>query len=333
MYTTIIAEIGVNHNKDMVMAKKLIDAAVDCGADIVKFQTGFPEEDLTIYADLAEYQKDKNINNETQLQMAKRIHFEFDAFYELKEYAEKRKIEFLTTSFGFKGTDFIATLGLKRYKIPSGEATNLPYLRKIASYKKPVILSTGMCNLGEIEFAIDTLTSQGLVLDQIIVLHCNTEYPTPIGDANLNAITTIANAFKVRVGYSDHTVGIEAAIAAVVLGAEVIEKHITLDKALPGPDHAASSEPHEFAAMVKSIRRVETALGNGVKKPSNSELKNINIVRKSIVASRPIKAGEIFRPENLAVKRPGTGMSPIYWDYVVGKKSPRDFLLDEQITL
>jgi N,N'-diacetyllegionaminate synthase len=333
MHTTIIAEVGVNHNKDMVMAKDLIDVAVDCGADIVKFQTGFPEEDLTVYADLADYQKNGNVNNETQLQMAKRIHFEFDAFYELKEYAESRKIEFLTTSFGFKGTDFISTLGLRRYKIPSGEATNLPYLRKIASYKKPVLLSTGMCTLGEIEFAIDTLTSEGLALDEIVVLHCNTEYPTPIKDANLNAIRTIADAFKVKVGYSDHTEGIEAAIAAVVLGAEVIEKHITLDKSLPGPDHMASSEPHEFLLMVEGIRRIEVALGSGIKKPSYSELKNISIVRKSIVASRPIKAGEIFGVENLAVKRPGTGISPIYWDLVIGKKSPCDFLLDEQITL
>ena len=315
------------------MAKELIDVAVDCGADIVKFQTALPEEDLTAYANLANYQKAANTNNETQLEMAKKIHFDFEVFTELKEYSEKKHIEFLTTSFGFKGTDFISTLGLKRYKIPSGEATNLPYLRKIASFKKPVLLSTGMCTLGEVENALNVLIGGGLLMDEITVLHCNTEYPTPMKDANLRAIVTIRNAFNIKVGYSDHTVGIEAAIAAVSLGAHVIEKHITLDKMLPGPDHIASSEPEEFEAMVASIRRIEVALGDGIKKPSASELKNIDIVRKSIVATKQINTGELFGEHNLGIKRPGNGLSPIFWDLIINKEATRNFLVDEQIVL
>jgi N,N'-diacetyllegionaminate synthase len=333
VHTKIIAEIGVNHNKDILIAKKLIDVAVDCGADIVKFQTALPEEDLTAYADLADYQKESNTRNESQLEMAKKIHFDFEVFHELKDYSEKKQIEFLTTSFGPKGTKFISTLGLKRYKIPSGEATNLPYLRIIASFKKPVLLSTGMCNLGEIEAAIDTLISHGLSIDEITVLHCNTEYPTPMKDANLKAIQTIKNAFNVGVGYSDHTPGIEAAIAAVALGATVIEKHITLDKTLAGPDHMASSEPDEFSAMVKAIRNIEVALGSGIKRPSISELKNIAIVRKSIIATKKISKGDLLSEDNLGVKRPGSGLSPNLWDLVIGKIAAQDFLPDEQITL
>jgi N,N'-diacetyllegionaminate synthase len=331
--TFIIAEAGVNHNGNIEIAKKMIEVAKECGADAIKFQTFKAEKVISRYAPKAEYQKQTTGETDSQLEMVKKLELSFDDFIVLKEYCDKLNIMFLSTPFDFESIDFLNDLGLEIFKIPSGEITNLPYLEKIGKLGKKVILSTGMADLGEIEDALDILISCGTKKENITVLHCNTEYPTPYEDVNLLAMLTIKEAFKVKVGYSDHTLGIEIPIAAVALGASVIEKHFTLDKNMEGPDHKASLEPHELKAMIDAIVNIEKALGNGMKKPSKSELKNKDIVRKSIVAKREIKKGEIFTEDNITVKRPGTGISPMRWYEVLGKVAPKDYKEDELIKI
>jgi len=331
--TFIIAEAGVNHNGNIEIAKKMIEVAKECGADAIKFQTFKAEKVISRYAPKAEYQKQTTGETDSQLEMVKKLELSFDDFIVLKEYCDKLNIMFLSTPFDFESIDFLNDLGLEIFKIPSGEITNLPYLEKIGKLGKKVILSTGMADLGEIEDALDILISCGTKKENITVLHCNTEYPTPYEDVNLLAMLTIKEAFKVKVGYSDHTLGIEVPIAAVALGASVIEKHFTLDKNMEGPDHKASLEPHELKAMIDAIVNIEKALGNGIKKPSKSELKNKDIARKSIVAKREIKKGEIFTEDNITVKRPGTGISPMRWYEVLGKVAPKDYKEDELIEI
>ena len=331
--TFIIAEAGVNHNGNIEIAKKMIEVAKECGADAIKFQTFKAEKVISRYAPKAEYQKQTTGETDSQLEMVKKLELSFDDFIVLKEYCDKLNIMFLSTPFDFESIDFLNDLGLEIFKIPSGEITNLPYLEKIGKLGKKVILSTGMADLGEIEDALDILISCGTKKENITVLHCNTEYPTPYEDVNLLAMLTIKEAFKVKVGYSDHTLGIEVPIAAVALGASVIEKHFTLDKNMEGPDHKASLEPHELKAMIDAIRNIEKSLGNGIKKPSKSELKNKYIARKSIVAKKEIKKGEIFTEDNITVKRPGNGISPMRWYEVLGKVASRDYKEDEIIEI
>jgi N,N'-diacetyllegionaminate synthase len=331
--TLIIAEAGVNHNGDLNLAKQLIDVAADAGADYVKFQTFSAERLATQTAPMAEYQSQLLNQKSSQFEMLQQLELKEGMHEVLLEYAQKRGIGFFSTAFDVQSLDFLASLGLSLFKIPSGEITNLPYLRHIGAFGKPLILSTGMATLGEIEEAIDVLETAGTPRSKITVLHCNTEYPTPMTDVNLRAMVSIKEAFRVDVGYSDHTLGIEVAIAAVALGATVIEKHLTLDRNLPGPDHRASLEPKEFANMVSAIRNIELAMGDGVKRPSQSEIKNKPIARKSLVAAKAISAGELFTPDNVTAKRPGTGISPIRWNEVMGKSSSRAFLVDEQIEI
>ncbi len=327
----LIAEAGVNHNGDINLAKKLIDKAVEAGVDAVKFQTFKAENLVSKNAKKAKYQIENTKSSESQYEMIKKLELSFNEFKELKKYCDDKGIIFLSTPFDDESIEFLNNLGLEIFKIPSGEITNLPYLRKIGSLKKKVILSTGMADLGEIEDALDVLISSGTKKEHITVVHANTEYPTPMEDVNLKAMQTIGCAFDIDVGYSDHTLGIEVPIAAVAMDAKVIEKHFTLDKNLPGPDHRASLEPNELKAMVKAIRNIEKALGNGIKKPSKSESKNIEIARKSIVAKRDIKKGEKFSEENLTVKRPGNGISPMRWDEIIGKTASKDYKEDELI--
>jgi N,N'-diacetyllegionaminate synthase len=330
--TFIIAEAGVNHNGSLELAKKMIDVAVDAGADAVKFQTFKAEKVVSKYAPKAEYQKKTTTVNESQLEMVRKLELDEVAHEKLLTYCRSRNIQFLSTPFDLESIDLLNKLGLEIFKIPSGEITNLPYLRKIGALKKEIILSTGMANLGEIEDALNVLICAGTKLKDITVLHCNTEYPTPMQDVNLKAMLTIKSAFPgIHVGYSDHTEGIEVPIAAVAMGATIIEKHFTLDKSLPGPDHKASLEPDELTAMVKAIRNIETSLGNGIKKPSPSELKNIPIARKSIVAASNIRKGEPFTEENLTTKRPGTGISPMRWDEMIWQVAQKDYEKDELI--
>lgn len=333
-HVIIIAEAGVNHNGSLDLAKKLIDAGKDSGVDYIKFQTSEKPESVTSkFANMADYQK-RNLNqDESQLAMLRKIVLPMSDFTILKDYCDNQNVRFMSTPFDLKSVDFLANLGMDFMKIPSGEITNLPYLRKIARLGIPVIMSTGMCTLGDIEAAMEVLCKNGLKEDSISLLHCNTEYPTPFEDVNLKAMQTLKQCFGVRVGYSDHTKGIEIPIAAVALGAEIIEKHFTLDRTLPGPDHVASLEPQELKAMVDSIRNIESALGTGVKKVSSSERKNMVIARKSIIAARDIKIGEELTENNLAVKRPGSGISPMRWDDVIGTKAIRDFIEDELIEL
>jgi N,N'-diacetyllegionaminate synthase len=333
MKTLIIAEAGVNHNGDMSMARRLIDVAAEAGADLVKFQTFQASRLVTTDAKKAEYQSNATGGDETQYAMLRKLELTREMHLELIEYCRTRGIGFFSTGFDEQSVDMLVELGIDRFKIPSGEITNLPYLRHVGHYGKPVILSTGMADLREIGMALDVLESAGTKRAQITVLHCNTEYPTPMSDVNLRAMLTIRDTFGVEVGYSDHTSGIEIAIAAVALGATVIEKHFTLDRSLPGPDHKASLEPKELSAMVSAIRNIEAALGDGIKRPSPSESKNISIARKSLVASREIRAGEIFTESNLTIKRPGTGISPMRWDEVLGHKATRDFAKDDLIEL
>ncbi len=331
--TIIIAEAGVNHNGNYEMALKMIDEAKAAGADYVKFQTAKPELVISTFAPKAEYQKETTGNGESQLEMCKAIHLPLTDYKPLKEYCDKVGIGFMSTPFDLVSIDVLEPLDMDYYKIPSGEITNLPYLRAIAAKGRKVIISTGMSELPEIEEALQVLENGGLKRSDIIVLHCNTEYPTPMRDVNLRAMLDIRDRLGVAVGYSDHTNGIEVPIAAVALGAEVIEKHFTLDKTLPGPDHKASLEPQELKAMVDAIRNIEAALGDGKKKVTDSERPNIIVARKSIVAARPIKAGEVYTEENVTVKRPGNGISPMKWDDVLGKTAPRDFEYDELIEL
>jgi N,N'-diacetyllegionaminate synthase len=330
---TIIAEAGVNHNGDVNLAYKLIDAAKEAGVDIVKFQTFKAEKMISKHAKKAEYQKNATSTNETQLEMVKKLELDLSIHVKLIKYCNKKAIEFLSTPFDLESIKLLHELGLKRLKIPSGEITNYPFLKTLAQYNKQIILSTGMANLGEIEEALEVLTSNGTEKDNITILQCNTEYPTPFEDVNLKAMLTIKQAFQVPVGYSDHTLGIEVPIAAVALGATLIEKHFTLDRNLPGPDHKASLEPDELKAMVSAIRNVEKALGDGLKRPSASELKNISITRKSLVASRNIKKGEVFSKENIITKRPGNGISPMRLNEIIGRVAFKDFSQDELIEI
>jgi N,N'-diacetyllegionaminate synthase len=331
--TLIIAEAGVNHNADLTIAYRLVDAAVAAGVDAVKFQTAIPDLVATRYADKASYQKDGSASGELQLDMIRKLLFPLETFGDIKRYCDDKGTVFFSTAFDLISLEFLEKLGQPYHKIPSGEITNLPYLRQVGGYGKPVILSTGMATLGEIEAALDVLREAGTPTDRVTVLHCTTEYPTPMGDVNLRAMLTIRDAFGVAVGYSDHTVGIEVPIAAVALGATVIEKHFTLDRDLPGPDHKASLEPDELKAMVAAIRNIEQALGDGIKRMSPSEGKNKVIARRSLVAACAIRAGEVFTEANLAVKRPGTGLSPMRWDEVRGRTARRDFAADELIEL
>lgn len=327
----IIAEAGVNHNGDIDLAKRLIDVASEAGADYVKFQTFKTELCISKNAQKAEYQLKTTSKIESQFEMVKKLELSKQAHEILIEYCKERNIKFLSTAFDLKSIDLLVELGIDIFKIPSGEITNLPYLRKIAQLNKKIILSTGMATLGEIEKALGVLVENGTEREKIIILHCNTEYPTPFEDVNLKAMKTIKEAFKLPVGYSDHTLGITIPIAAVSMGACVIEKHFTLDKNMEGPDHLASLEPDELKIMVKNIRELEQALGDGIKKPSKSESKNINIGRKSLVAISPIKKGDLFTERNLGVKRPGNGISPMEWDNIVGKIANKDFDIDEPI--
>jgi N,N'-diacetyllegionaminate synthase len=331
--TFIIAEAGVNHNGSVGTARRMIDVAAAAGVDAVKFQTFRAENVVSIFAPKARYQKKTTDKNESQLQMIKRLELDIDSHAQLIDHCRDKGVVFLSSAFDLESIDVLNDLGLVIFKIPSGEITNLPYLRKIGSLKKKVILSTGMADLDEIRAALDILAGAGIKKEDITVLHCNTQYPTPIEDANLRAMVTIRDTFGVRVGYSDHTVGFEAVIGAVALGATVIEKHFTLDRNMEGPDHKASIQPDELEAMVKAIRNVEMALGDGIKRASESELENKLIVRKSIVAAREVEAGEVFTEADLAVKRPGTGISPTEWDAVLGQGAKRKFIKDELVEL
>jgi N-acetylneuraminate synthase len=333
MKTLIIAEAGVNHNGDMALAKKLIVAAADAGADLVKFQTFIASNLVSKNAPKAEYQKNVTDPEESQQEMVRKLELSKENHLELIDECKRKGIGFFSTAFDLGSVDLLEEFGSKFVKVPSGELTNLPYLRYLTRTGKPVLLSTGMANLGEIEAAINVIEQSGTPRAKITVLHCTTEYPTPMEDVNLRAMVNIGNALGVKVGYSDHTSGIEIPIAAVALGATVIEKHFTLDRNLPGPDHRASLEPDELKAMVAGIRNIERALGDGIKRPSPSELKNKPIARKSLVAATDIKAGELFSVENLATKRPGTGVSPMLWDEVIGRSASRDFNEDELIEL
>ncbi len=331
--TIIIAEAGVNHNGDMAIAKKLVSAAAESGADYVKFQTFDSNLVVTSSAKQAEYQR-KNIGiKSTQYDMLKKLELTQENYFELLEYCKLKEIDMLSTAFDFPSAEFLHKLNLNFFKIPSGEITNLPYLRLIASYAKPIIMSTGMSSLGEIEKALDVLENNGSNLEQITLLHCTSDYPAPFEDVNLRAMETLRKAFNLNVGYSDHTPGIEISLAAVALGASVIEKHFTLDKNLAGPDHQASILPDELNSLVKSIRNIEVASGNGIKKIQLSERKNLNIVRRSLVAMGSIKKGEIFTSDNIAVKRPGDGLSPMRYDEIIGKSAIRDFDPDELIEI
>lgn len=327
--TLIIAEAGVNYNGDINLAKRMVDVAAEAGADIVKFQTGKPENSISVNAKKADYQEATTGTDESQLEMCKKLMLLDKDYPELVDYCNKKGIEFLSTPFDRESVDFLANLGVRKWKIPSGEITHLPLLVHIAKRGEPVILSTGMSTIEEIRDALSVLAENGA--NDITVLQCNTEYPTPFEDANITAMNTLKKEFGCNIGYSDHTLGITAPIAAVALGATVIEKHFTLDRHMPGPDQSASLEPDELKTMVKMIRETELALGDGEKKPSDSELKNKDIARKSIVAKKSIKAGEIFSEENITCKRPGNGISPMKWNDIIGQTAKYDFEFDEQI--
>ena len=331
MSVLIIAEAGVNHNGNLDLALKMIEEAKKAGADVIKFQTAKPELVISKYAPKAEYQKDLTDKEESQLEMCKKIHLQFDEYYIVKEHCEKVGIKFLSTPFDLESVSFLEKLGCDIWKIPSGEITNLPYLEKIAKTGKPIILSTGMCTLEEVKTAVNILKREGA--GEITLLHCTTQYPTPYEEVNLRAMQTLKEEFGCSVGYSDHTKGIEISIAAVAMGAKVIEKHFTLDNNMEGPDHKASLEPQELSCLVQSIRNVEKAFGNGEKVPASSEIANQIVARKSIVAMKEIKKGEIFSENNITTKRPGNGVSPLSWYDVLGKEAIRDFMEDELIEL
>lgn len=331
MSVFIIAEAGVNHNGCLDIAMKLVDAAKYAGADCVKFQTYISENIVSKDAQKAEYQKQQSNSEESQYEMLKKLELSFEDFVELKNYCKTRNIEFLSTAFDLESIDFLNSLDMNKWKIPSGEITNLPYLIKIARYNTPIILSTGMSDMNEIKVAISILKQNGT--KELTVLHCTTEYPTPFEDVNLRAMLSISEEFGVQIGYSDHTSGIEVSIAAVALGATVIEKHFTLDRNMEGPDHKASLEPDELKNMVDSIRHIEIALGDGQKRPRGFELNNSKVARKSIVAKKEIKIGELFTEDNITVKRPGNGLSPMLWFELIGKKATRNFSKDELIEI
>ncbi len=327
----IIAEAGDNHNGNLANALKLVDQAAKAGADCVKFQTFVTEEVISRYAEMAEYQKQNTGKTESQFDMVKKLELSFDEFRKIRGHCQKRGILFLSTPFDLPSIAFLNGMDMPFFKIPSGEITNYPYLKAIAETHKDVVLSTGMCTMEEIREAIALLEGNGA--GRITLLHCNTEYPTPFEDVNLKAMETMRAAFNKEVGYSDHTLGIEVPIAAAAMGAVVIEKHFTLDRNMEGPDHKASLEPQELAAMVKAVRNIETALGTGEKKPSPSEQKNLAVARKSIVARRNIRQGELLTEENLAVKRPGTGISPMRYSEILGTQAVKDFKEDQLVEI
>ncbi|WP_079682588.1 N-acetylneuraminate synthase [Macellibacteroides fermentans] len=330
----IIAEAGVNHNGSIEVAKKLVDAAVLAGVDYVKFQSFKAENLVSKDAKKAEYQQINMADgDDSQFTMLKKLELSPEQHIELIAYCNEKGIKFFSTAFDLESIDFLASLKLGLWKIPSGEITNYPYLKQIALKKEPVILSTGMCDMTDIDNAIQVLLKFGVTKEQITVLHCNTEYPTPMHDVNLNAMKAIADKFEVNIGYSDHTKGIEVPIAAVALGATVIEKHFTLDKTMEGPDHKASLEPQELIAMTNAIRNIEMALGSGEKKVTSSEINNKSVARKSIVASQYIQVGDVLTESNLTVKRPGTGISPMLWENVLGTKATKSYQPDELIEL
>ena len=327
----IIAEAGVNHNGNFEIAKKLVDVAKESGADYVKFQTFIPESVVSKFAQKADYQKQTTDKQESQLDMVKKLFLPFDSFLELHEYCISVGIGFISTPFDFESISFLESLNMDFWKVPSGEITNLPYLEKIAETRRKVVMSTGMSNIDEIKNAISILEKNGS--HDISLLHCNTQYPTPYCDVNLKAIDTLRKTFNKKVGYSDHTLGIEVPIAAVAMGASIIEKHFTLSKDMVGPDHRSSLEPHELKSMVESIRNIEKAFGSGDKIVSASEKNNLLIARKSIVARKKIKKGELFSIDNITVKRPACGLSPMKWHEVIGQTAKRDYTEDEFIEL
>jgi len=332
-HTVIIAEAGVNHNGDLATAERMVHAAKAFGADYIKFQTAVPELVISTYAPKAEYQKETTGDQDSQLEMCRKIHLPLTDYRGLAALCREVGIGFMSTPFDLRSIDTLVPLGMDYWKIPSGEITNLPYLRKIGALNGHVILSTGMSALEEVDAALDVLAASGTPRSQVTLLHCNTQYPTPMCDVNLLAMNALRTLGTAGVGYSDHTVGIEVPVAAVALGATVIEKHFTLDRNMPGPDHRASLEPDEFASMVRSIRNIEAALGTPHKRVSDSERPNIVVARKSIIAARDIRCGELLTEENLTVKRPGSGVSPMLWDKVLGTRAVRDFAVDEPITL
>lgn len=331
--TLIIAEAGVNHNGDLLLAKDLIASAAIAGADIVKFQSFVSTKLLSPFAPKADYQRATTDPSESQFEMVKKLELTKEDHLTLIETCRQYGIQFLSTAFDTESFDMLVELGITLVKIPSGEITNLPFLRYVAGVGLPIILSTGMATLGEIESALDAIEEAGTPRDRVTILHCSTEYPTPMADVNLRAMCSIGHAFRVKVGYSDHTVGLEVPVAAVAMGATVIEKHFTMDRNLPGPDHKASLEPQELKDMVQAIRNIELALGDGIKRPNQSELKNRDIARKSLVATHAIRAGERFTAKNLSAKRPGNGITPMRWDEVLGRTAHRDFAPDEMIDL
>lgn len=330
-HVIVIAEAGVNHNGSFELAKKMVDAAKEAGVDYVKFQTFNPQKLVSKYAEKAKYQKETTGSDETQLQMLQKLTLTEDNFLSLRDYCKEVGIGFISTPFDLDSIAFLETFDMDFWKVPSGEVTNLPYLEAIARTKRKVVMSTGMCDMNEIQDAMEVLKKNGTT--EITLLHCNTQYPTPYEHVNLSAMSTIKDTLHKEVGYSDHTQGIEVPIAAVAMGATVIEKHFTLDKNMEGPDHKASLDPTELKQMVSAIRNIEKAIGNGLKEPSSSELTNKAVARKSIVASREIKQGEILSEYNLTTKRPGTGISPMKWYEVIGKAAARDFSEDEIIEL
>ena len=323
MKTLIIAEAGVNHNGSFELAKQLVDKAVEAGADIVKFQTCKAENVISRYADKAEYQKVATREADSQLEMVRKLMLTYEEYGKLKDYCDEKGIGFLSTAFDLPSVDYLHSIGMYMWKIPSGEITNLPLLIKIAELHEPIIMSTGMSELKEVEAAVNVLKQHGA--GQITLLHCTTEYPAPYADVNLKAMETMREAFDLPVGYSDHTRGIEIPTAAVALGACVIEKHFTLDRNMEGPDHKASLEPQELKAMVDAIRHVEVSIGDGVKKVSPSELKNQDIARKSIIAAKAIRKGDVFTVDNVTTKRPGSGINPMRWFDLLGKTAKHDY--------
>lgn len=329
--TFIIAEAGINHNADISIAHEMIDAAAAAGVDAVKFQTAIPELVATATAEKARYQMQSSDVEESQLEMIKKMHFSLDVYPELKTHCEERGVLFFSSAFDLVSLDFLKDLGQTLFKIPSGEITNLPYLRSVGSVSYPIILSTGMATMTEVQSAVQILVQEGKALEDITVLHCNTEYPTPPSDVNLRAMLSMRDTLNMQVGYSDHTLGCEVSVAAVALGATVIEKHFTMNRNFEGPDHAASLEPEELTTLVRMIRNVEQCLGVSEKKASPSEAPNKAIARRSIVAAAPIRKGEAFSENNLTAKRPGTGLSPMHWDTVLGKTAKRDYLADDMI--
>ncbi|MFT6050909.1 MAG: N,N'-diacetyllegionaminate synthase [Halioglobus sp.] len=331
--TLIIAEAGVNHNGDLALAKQLIERAAEAGADLVKFQTFKADRQVTRTAEKAVYQTQTTSAEESQHEMLRRLELNAEMHNELIAHCAEHNIGFFSTGFDIESVDLLVGLGQDVFKIPSGELTNLPYLRHIGSLGKTVILSTGMATLGEVESTIEALEQAGTPRANISVLHCTTEYPTPMDEVNLRAMQSMQTAFGVKVGYSDHTPGIEVSVAAVAMGACVIEKHFTLDRTLPGPDHLASLEPEELTALVSAIRNIELALGDGIKRLTPSEARNAPVMRKSLLASEAIRAGDAFSAHNMTAKRPGTGISPMRWDDVVGRTASRDFAEDELIEL